>query len=93
MKVDAKLVAVTVLTFASMSLPNIIASFLATIRNGKDLVGSKSKKMAVKITDINIQSSCSEKIPRGLSSVFSGSEKTLAAKWTWARLPTLKRSA
>jgi hypothetical protein len=63
-----------------MSLPSIIESFLATIRNGKDLVGSKSKKMEVKMTDINIHSSCSEKTPRGLSSVFNGSEKTLAAK-------------
>jgi hypothetical protein len=76
-----------------MSLPNIVDSFVATIRSGKDLVGSKSKKIAVKITDINIQSSCSEKMPRGFSSVFSESEKMLAAKWTWARLPTLKRSA
>ena len=63
MKVDAKLVAVTVLTFASIRFPSIIPSFLATIRSGKDLVGSKSKKMAVKMTDINIHSSCSEKMP------------------------------
>ena len=72
--------ALTVLTFASISFPNIVDSFCATFRKGNDFVGSKSKKIAVKITEQSIHISCSEKMPRGLSSLLSGNEKTLAAK-------------
>lgn len=89
MKVLAKLVAVTVFTFASISLPSIVATFWATFRRGKDLVGSKSKKIAVKMTATIMYNSCSEKIPRGFSALFNGSAKTLAEKWTCAKLPTL----
>jgi hypothetical protein len=80
MSFAAKPVALTLLTFASISLPNMVESLRATFRNGNDLVGSKSKKMAVKITDIIIYISCSVKTPYEFSSVFSGSANMFAAK-------------
>lgn len=56
-------------------------------------VGSKSKKMAVKMTAIAMYNSCSVKIPCGLSFDFSGSEKMFDAKCVCARFPTLVQSA
>jgi hypothetical protein len=80
MNFAANPVAVTVLTFASINFPNIVESLRATFRRGKDFVGSKSKKMAVKMTDIIMYISCSEKMPCKFSSVFKGSANTFAAK-------------
>lgn len=77
---EAKEVAVTDLTFSSMSLPSMVESLRAMALTGADLVGSKSKKIAVKITHIAIQSSCSEKIPLGFSATFSGRSNMFEAK-------------
>lgn len=70
-------------------LTYIVAIIWATLRNGNDFVGSKLKKIAVKMTATIMYSSCSEKMPRVFSALLRGRAKTFAEKWTRARLPTL----